>query len=91
MLLMPGREAPAMTLAELAVESPVARGRMTRLGNLTGMPARVPPRGFADGPPRLPLSLQVMTRRFDEPVIDQIAAAGEASEPWASLHPACLV
>ena len=89
-LLMPGREAPAMTLAELAVESPVARGRMTRLGNLTGMPALVLPMGFADGPPRLPLSLQVMARRFDEPLIYQVAAAYEASEPWASRHPAWL-
>jgi len=88
-LLMPGREAPAMTMTELMAASPAARGKMTRLGNLTGMPALVLPMGFT-GTPELPLSLQVMSRHFHEPVIYQVAAAYEASQPWVSRHPAWL-
>jgi aspartyl-tRNA(Asn)/glutamyl-tRNA(Gln) amidotransferase subunit A len=86
-LLMPGREAPAMTMSELMAASPSARGRMTRLGNLTGMPALVLPMGFTAGTPGLPLALQVMSRHFCEPVVYQVAAAYEASEPWSSRHP----
>jgi len=88
-LLMPGREAPAMTMTELMAASPAARGKMTRLGNITGMPALVLPMGFTGTPP-LPLSLQIMSRHFHEPVIYQVAAAYEASQPWVSRHPAWL-
>jgi aspartyl-tRNA(Asn)/glutamyl-tRNA(Gln) amidotransferase subunit A len=89
-LLMPGREAPALTMAQLYGETPAARGRMTRLGNLTGAPALVLPMGFAEQP-RLPLALQVVAARFHEPVIYQVAAAYEASQPWAGQHPAWLL
>jgi aspartyl-tRNA(Asn)/glutamyl-tRNA(Gln) amidotransferase subunit A len=85
-LLMPGREAPALTLEQLYDETPAARGRMTRLGNFTGAPALVLPMGFSESP-RLPLALQVVAARFGEPVIYQVAAAYEAVQPWASQHP----
>jgi aspartyl-tRNA(Asn)/glutamyl-tRNA(Gln) amidotransferase subunit A len=85
-LLMPGREAPALTLDQLYAETPAARGRMTRLGNFTGVPALVLPMGFSERP-KLPLALQVVAARFHEPVIYQVAAAYEAAQPWASQHP----
>jgi aspartyl-tRNA(Asn)/glutamyl-tRNA(Gln) amidotransferase subunit A len=88
-LLMPGREAPALTMAEMMSASPAARGRMTRLGNVTGMPALVLPMGFTGTPP-LPLSLQIMSRHFHEPVVYQVAAAYEASQPWVSQHPSWM-
>lgn len=85
-LLMPGREAPSMTMAELRAATPSARGKMTRLGNLTGMPALVLPMGFTDQP-KLPLALQIMARHFHEPLIYRVAAAYEGAQPWASQHP----
>lgn len=84
-LLMPGREAPAMTLDELMAQQPTARGRMTRLGNLTGLPALVMPMGFTTS--GLPVSLQVMARHFSEPMIYRVAAAYEAVRPWHLTHP----
>lgn len=85
-LLMPGREAPALTLEQLYGETPSARGRMTRLGNLSGAPALVLPMGFSEQP-KLPLALQVVAARFQEPIIYQVAAAYEAAQSWASQHP----
>ena len=90
LLLMPGREAPAMTMADLMAASPTARGKMTRLGNLTGMPALVLPMGFATGP-KLPISLQIMARHFNEPLIYRVAAAYEDAQPWAREHPQWLL
>ncbi len=89
-LLMPGREAPAMSMNELMAASPTARGKMTRLGNLTGMPALVLPMGFASEP-KLPIALQIMARHFNEPLIYQVAAAYESAQPWAAQHPQWLV
>jgi aspartyl-tRNA(Asn)/glutamyl-tRNA(Gln) amidotransferase subunit A len=85
-LLMPGREAASMTMAQLRAATPSARGKMTRLGNLTGMPALVLPMGFT-GQPRLPLALQIMARHFHEPIIYRVAAAYEGAQPWVSQHP----
>lgn len=88
-LLMPGREAQSMTMAELRAATPSARGKMTRLGNLTGMPSLVLPMGFTEAP-RLPLALQIMARDFHEPLIYRVAAAYEGAQPWASQHPGWL-
>jgi aspartyl-tRNA(Asn)/glutamyl-tRNA(Gln) amidotransferase subunit A len=88
-LLMPGREAPALTLEQLYGETPSARGRMTRLGNMTGVPSLVLPMGFSEQP-KLPLALQVVAARFHEPVVYQVAAAYEAAQPWVSQHPEWL-
>ena len=86
---MPGREAPALTLEQLYGETPSARGRMTRLGNMTGVPSLVLPMGFSEQP-KLPLALQVVAARFHEPVVYQVAAAYEAAQPWVSQHPEWL-
>jgi aspartyl-tRNA(Asn)/glutamyl-tRNA(Gln) amidotransferase subunit A len=85
-LLMPGREAPAMTMAELYSETPTRRGRITRLGNLTGAPSLVLPMGFSEQP-RLPLSLQIIGAHFAEARVYQVAATYEASQPWVEAHP----
>jgi len=88
-LLLPGREAPAMTMDELMAQAPSARGRMTRLANLTGLPAIVVPMGFsASG---LPLSLQVMARHFSDALTYRVGAAYEAVRPWHLKHPAWLI
>jgi aspartyl-tRNA(Asn)/glutamyl-tRNA(Gln) amidotransferase subunit A len=79
-----------MTMADLMAASPTARGKMTRLGNLTGMPALVLPMGFATGP-KLPISLQIMARHFNEPLIYRVAAAYEDAQPWAREHPQWLL
>jgi len=89
-LLMPGREAPAMSMTDLMAASPTARGKMTRLGNLTGMPALVLPMGFASEP-RLPIALQIMARHFNEPLIYRVASAYESAQPWVSQHPQWLI
>jgi aspartyl-tRNA(Asn)/glutamyl-tRNA(Gln) amidotransferase subunit A len=88
-LLMPGREAATMTMAELYAAAPSGRGKMTRLGNLTGMPALVLPMGFS-AQPKLPLSLQIMSRHFHEPLVYQVAAAYESQHTWVSQHPQWL-
>ncbi|MEN9775906.1 MAG: hypothetical protein RL322_2976 [Pseudomonadota bacterium] len=89
-LLMPGREAGSMTMNELRSATPSARGKMTRLGNITGLPALVLPMGFTETP-KLPLALQIMSRHFHEPLIYQVAAAYEGAQPWVTEHPAWLV
>lgn len=88
-LLLPGREAPAMTMDELMAQLPSARGRMTRLANLTGLPALVVPMGFSAG--GLPLSLQVMARHFSDAMTYRVGAAYEAARPWHLQHPAWLI
>jgi aspartyl-tRNA(Asn)/glutamyl-tRNA(Gln) amidotransferase subunit A len=88
-LLMPGREAPAMSMADLYSETPTRRGRITRLGNLTGAPALVLPMGFSEQP-RLPLSLQIIGAHFAEARVYQVAAAYEASQRWVDSHPVWL-
>jgi aspartyl-tRNA(Asn)/glutamyl-tRNA(Gln) amidotransferase subunit A len=53
--------------------------------NFTGQPAASIPCGFtARG---LPVGLQIVGRRYDEPTVLRAAAAFEAAHPWAGRHP----
>jgi len=58
------------------------RGGTTFLGNMTGLPALALPCGFAEGPPRLPLSLQLYGRPFDEAMLFRVGHAYERATPW---------
>ena len=53
--------------------------------NFTGQPAASVPCGFTDG--GLPVGLQIVGRRYDEPTVLRAAAAFEAAHPWAGRHP----
>ena len=57
----------------------------TAIWNVTGNPAASVPVGFArDG---LPLSVQLVGRRDDEPTILSVAAQLEQAQPWAAARP----
>jgi aspartyl-tRNA(Asn)/glutamyl-tRNA(Gln) amidotransferase subunit A len=59
--------------------------RMTRPGNLTGLPAISLPCGLtADG---LPVGLQIFGRHYDEPTLLQVAYAYEQATPWHTMFP----
>lgn len=86
LILSPGREAPAIPMADLMAEPLALRGVSTRMYNLTGLPALVQPMGFAaDG---LPLSLQIAGRPLAEALIYRAAQAYEAATGWTDRHPA---
>ncbi|MCY4591861.1 MAG: amidase [Alphaproteobacteria bacterium] len=53
--------------------------------NVTGNPALAVPTGFSSL--GLPLSMQVITRLFDEALAYRIAAAHEAAAGWTARHP----
>jgi len=53
--------------------------------NFTGQPAASIPCGFSAG--GLPVGLQIVGRRYDEPTVLRAAAAFEAARPWADCHP----
>ena len=53
--------------------------------NVTGNPALAVPTGFSGL--GLPLSMQVVTRLFDEALAYRIAAAHEAAAGWTTRHP----
>lgn len=57
----------------------------TALWNVTGNPAASVPAGFSDD--GLPLSVQVVARRHDEPTILAVAAQLEQARPWAHARP----
>ena len=59
--------------------------RMTRPGNLTGLPAISLPCGStADN---LPVGLQLLGRHYDEPTLLRVAYAFEQATPWHSMFP----
>jgi aspartyl-tRNA(Asn)/glutamyl-tRNA(Gln) amidotransferase subunit A len=53
--------------------------------NFTGQPAASVPCGFTGA--GLPVGLQIVGRRFDEPAVLRAAAAFEKAYPWADKHP----
>jgi aspartyl-tRNA(Asn)/glutamyl-tRNA(Gln) amidotransferase subunit A len=53
--------------------------------NISGMPAVSIPAGCA--PDGLPVGLQVVTRRHDEPLVLACGALAEANRPWPKLAP----
>jgi len=53
--------------------------------DLTGQPAMTVPCGFTDE--GLPVGLQIVGRRFEEPLVLRAAAAFEALQPWAQQRP----
>jgi len=59
--------------------------RATRLINLVGLPAISVPCGF-DGE-GLPVGLQIVGRRLDEPSVIAIAAAYERATAWHQRRP----
>jgi aspartyl-tRNA(Asn)/glutamyl-tRNA(Gln) amidotransferase subunit A len=58
--------------------------RLTRPGNLTGLPAISMPCGFSEG---LPVGLQLIGRRFDEASVLRAAYAYESATPWHKHFP----
>jgi aspartyl-tRNA(Asn)/glutamyl-tRNA(Gln) amidotransferase subunit A len=59
--------------------------RMTRPGNLTGLPVISLPCGItADS---LPVGLQLFGRHYDEPTLLQVAYAYEQATPWHTMFP----
>ena len=59
--------------------------RMTRLANLTGLPAISVPCGFSDA--GLPIGLQMIGRRFDEARVLRAAHAHERDAGWSARRP----
>jgi amidase len=55
------------------------------LWNVTGHPAAAVPSGFADD--GLPLSVQLVGRRGDEPTLLALSAQIESVRPWADRRP----
>jgi amidase len=57
----------------------------TALWNVTGNPAASVPAGFAmDG---LPVAVQLVGRRHDEPTVLTVSAQLEQARPWAAARP----
>ncbi len=69
------------------VEEPMrcAQLRLTRPGNLTGLPAVSIPCGFT--PEGLPVGMQLIGRAFEEGALLNIARRYEQETDWASRHP----
>jgi aspartyl-tRNA(Asn)/glutamyl-tRNA(Gln) amidotransferase subunit A len=59
--------------------------RLTRPGNLSGLPAISVPCGFS--PEGLPVGLQLIGRRFDEGTLLRVAYAYERATPWHRQFP----
>ena len=83
-IVSPGREIPADTMAEL-LANPSKRGVTNRMYNLTGMPALTMPMGFNAA--RLPIGIQIAAGHFEECVIYQVAVTYEDATEWTKHHP----
>lgn len=59
--------------------------RMTRPGNLTGLPAVSLPCGFTAN--NLPVGLQLFGRHYDEATLLRVAYAYEQATPWRKMFP----
>jgi len=58
------------------------RGGTTFIGNMTGLPAMTIPSGFSSGPPRLPVSIQLYARPFDEFALFRVGHAYQTATDW---------
>ena len=95
LLLTPTTPCPAFDLKEGGMLGPetingVEQNPASWLGfmfpfNFTGQPAASIPCGFTAG--GLPVGLQIVGRRYDEPTVLSAAAAFEEAHPWADRHP----
>ena len=95
LLLTPTTACPAFDFKEGGMLGPetingVEQGPASWFGftfpfNFTGQPAASIPCGFTAG--GLPVGLQIVGRRYDEPTVLRAAAAFEAAHPWADRHP----
>ena len=84
LIISPGREGPADSLAQLLAD-PAKRGVTNRMYNLSGMPALTLPMGFSSQ--GLPLGLQIAAPHFAEEMIYRLAAAYESAAGWCERHP----
>jgi aspartyl-tRNA(Asn)/glutamyl-tRNA(Gln) amidotransferase subunit A len=83
-IISPGRENPADTMAEL-LANPSKRGITNRMYNLTGMPALTMPMGFSSR--NLPMGIQIAAEHYAEPLIYRVASAYEDATGWTKRHP----
>jgi len=63
-------------------DPPPHRGGTTFIGNMTGLPAMTMPCGFSSDAPRLPISMQIYARPFDELSIYRVGHAYQAETNW---------
>lgn len=84
-IVSPGRESSAPTMAALIADPLVIRGSAHRMYNLSGYPALVQPMGFDAG--GMPLGLQIAADNWREDVAYQAAAAYEDATGWTARHP----
>jgi aspartyl-tRNA(Asn)/glutamyl-tRNA(Gln) amidotransferase subunit A len=81
----PGRERPAQTMAELWADPLGKRSLALRMYSATGNPAVVLPMGFSTT--GLPLGLQVAGPHWREDRVYQVAHAYEQAAGWFQRHP----
>jgi aspartyl-tRNA(Asn)/glutamyl-tRNA(Gln) amidotransferase subunit A len=84
-IVSPGRESGAPTMAALMENPLVIRGTAHRMYNLSGHPAIVQPMGFNAG--GMPLGLQIAADHWREDLVYQVASAFEDATSWANRHP----
>ena len=84
-IVSPGRESSAPTMAAMMADPLVIRGSAHRMYNLSGHPALVQPMGFDVG--GMPLGLQIAADYWREDVVYQAAAAYEDATGWTRRHP----
>jgi aspartyl-tRNA(Asn)/glutamyl-tRNA(Gln) amidotransferase subunit A len=84
-IVSPGRESGAPTMAAMMENPLLIRGTAHRMYNLTGHPAMVQPMGFNAG--GMPLGLQIAADHWREDLVYQVASAYEDATSWTDRHP----
>lgn len=85
LLALPTSPYPAVTFAEDVATPAWARTSLTRLFNLTGMPAISVPGGFSSA--GLPIGLQLAGRAFEDATVLRAAHAYERATDWHERRP----